>query len=74
MSYYQCRICPHCGAALDSGEICDCMNRDGTESEAKRNREAALGAANARDGRGVKGFARSIHASSMDDTTEDCKR
>lgn len=20
------RICPYCGAALDPGEICDCMN------------------------------------------------
>ena len=32
MAYY--RTCPHCGAALDPGERCDCRER--TESEARK--------------------------------------
>ena len=37
MAYY--KTCPHCGAALDPGEQCDCEEN------------AALDAANIRDGR-----------------------
>lgn len=39
MSYY--RICPHCGAHLDPGEVCDCRD----------NEKTALGAANTEGGR-----------------------
>ncbi len=37
MSYFH--TCPHCGANLDPGEACDC-----------REKKAAQGAANTRDG------------------------
>lgn len=26
MSYY--KVCPHCGAHLDPGEVCDCRNKE----------------------------------------------
>lgn len=32
MSYY--RICPHCGAALDPGEACDCQDEEKTPASA----------------------------------------
>lgn len=38
MSYY--RTCPHCGAALDPGEVCDCRAKE----------EAPAGAANTGEG------------------------
>lgn len=39
MSYF--RTCPHCGAHLDPGEVCDCQCKE----------EAAQGAANALNGK-----------------------
>lgn len=39
MSYY--RTCPHCGAHLDPGEVCDCQEKE----------EAPASAANADGGR-----------------------
>lgn len=38
MSFF--KVCPHCGAALDPCEVCDCQNE-----------EAARGAANTTDGK-----------------------
>ena len=38
MSYY--RTCPHCGAALDPGEVCDCRAKE----------EAPASASNAGEG------------------------
>lgn len=32
MSYY--RTCPHCGAALDPGEVCDCRTKEGAPASA----------------------------------------
>lgn len=26
MSYF--KVCPHCGAALDPGEVCDCRDKE----------------------------------------------
>lgn len=39
MNYY--RTCPHCGAHLDPGEVCDCW----------KNEKTAPSAANTEDGR-----------------------
>ena len=38
MAYY--RICPHCGAALDPGEHCDCKKK--TAPEAANNRSGKV--------------------------------
>lgn len=32
MSFY--RTCPHCGAALDPGEVCDCRAKEGAPASA----------------------------------------
>lgn len=32
MSYF--KICPHCGANLDPGEVCDCKNKKKTAPSA----------------------------------------
>lgn len=48
MAYY--RTCPLCGAALDLGEKCDCMNREGTTSEQGENKEKAAPVLEHRDG------------------------
>lgn len=32
MSYY--RTCPHCGAALDPGEVCDCRAKEEAPADA----------------------------------------
>lgn len=32
MSFY--RTCPHCGAALDPGEACDCRAKEGAPASA----------------------------------------
>lgn len=73
MSYYY-RTCPRCGAHLDACEICDCMNPDRTESEPRESKEkTAPGAANTQDGKGVNGFERPIHSSSLDENKEDCQ-
>ena len=39
MSYF--KACPHCGANLDPGEVCDCRDKE----------RAAQGAANTQDGK-----------------------
>lgn len=39
MSYFH--TCPHCGANLDPGEVCDCRDKE----------RAAQGAANTQDGK-----------------------
>ena len=62
MSYY--KICPHCGAHLDPGEVCDCigslyaslsagdkMKVDAKIAELLKKQKAAQGAANALDGK-----------------------
>lgn len=51
MSYY--RVCPHCGAALDPGERCDCQDK----------KKAAVSAANADNGKAERGFTTSFSAS-----------
>lgn len=67
MSYY--RTCPNCGAALDPGERCDC--REGTEGEARENREAAASATNT-DGGGVETELKNhISTSSLSDNKEE---
>ena len=54
MSYY--RTCPHCGANLDPGEVCDCRDKE----------RAAQGAANTEDGK-VEHVDHAV--STSDDTT-----
>lgn len=69
MSYY--RTCPNCGAALDPGERCDC--REGTEGEARENREAAASTTNTDGGRVERDLRDHFSASSLTETKEDCK-
>ena len=77
MSYY--RVCPHCGANLDSGEQCDCIPsmyaRLSPENRTKiddfvhsllQKERAAQGATNTQDG-GADTSDQTISAS--DDTT-----
>ena len=54
MSYY--RTCPHCGAILDPGEVCDCRDKE----------RAAQGATNTEDGK-VEHVDHAV--STSDDTT-----
>ena len=54
MSYY--KTCPHCGANLDPGEVCDCRDKE----------RAAQGAANTEDGK-VEHVDHAV--STSDDTT-----
>lgn len=70
MSYY--RTCPYCGTALDPCERCDCMNPEQTENEQRE--KATADATNIDGGKGVNGFVRPIHASSVNENKEDCKR
>lgn len=56
MYYY---TCPHCGAALDPGERCDCQDE---------NKEAASGATNTESGQKVSGIATPAH---LHDTQND---
>lgn len=56
MSYY--RVCPHCGAALDPGERCDCQGE----------KKAAVSASNADSGKAEKGFTTSIPAPNVSET------
>lgn len=60
MSYY--RTCPHCGANLDPGEVCDCRDKE----------RAAQGAANTKDG-GVEQIDKAVSASIMNETEEKVK-
>lgn len=63
MSYY--KICPHCGAHLDPGEVCDCIPSlyaclspkdraavDAKITELRNKAKAPASAANAGEGRG----------------------
>lgn len=52
MPYY--KTCPHCGAALDPGEICDCQNKE----------EAAPGATNTQSGKKVESESPNTHSTS----------
>lgn len=54
MSYY--KICPHCGAHLDPGEVCDC----------RETKKTALDATNIQDG----GAEQSLTAVSASTITE----
>lgn len=54
MSYY--RTCPHCGAALDPGEVCDCRAKE----------EAPASAANTGRG-GAEQITTAVSASSITD-------
>ena len=69
MSYY--RTCPNCGAALDPGERCDCQ--EGTEGEARENRETAASATNTDGGRVERDLRDHLSTSSLTETKEDCK-
>ena len=40
MSYY--RICPHCGAHLDPGEVCDCRDKEKTPAGAANTDEGKV--------------------------------
>lgn len=40
MSYY--RICPHCGAHLDPGEVCDCQDEEKTPAGAANTDEGKV--------------------------------
>jgi len=51
MSYF--KVCPHCGAHLDPGEVCDCRD----------NEEAPASAANAGEGKVEKGLTDQISTS-----------
>lgn len=52
MPYY--KTCPHCGAALDPGEICDCQDKE----------EAAPGATNTQSGKKVESESPNTHSTS----------
>ena len=52
MSFY--RTCPHCGAALDPGEVCDCRDKE----------EAPAGAANTGEG-GAEQIDKAVSASTI---------
>lgn len=60
MSYY--RTCPHCGAALDPGEACDCRAKEG----------APAGAANTGEG-GAEQITTAVSASIVHKDKEDCQ-
>lgn len=60
MSYY--KTCPHCGANLDPGEVCDCRDKE----------RAAQGAANTKDG-GAEQIDTVASTSIMNETEEKVK-
>ena len=60
MSYFH--TCPHCGANLDPGEVCDCRDKE----------RAAQGAANTKDG-GAEQIDKAVSASIMNETEEKVK-
>ena len=60
MSYF--KTCPHCGANLDPGEVCDCRDKE----------RAAQGAANTKDG-GAEQIDTAASTSIMNETEEKVK-
>lgn len=84
MSYY--KTCPHCGAHLDPGEVCECvktMYQRLTPENKKRVNEtidtllaeqkrSRPGAANAGDGK-VEQINHAVSASIVSENEEDCK-
>ena len=60
MSYFH--TCPHCGANLDPGEVCDCRDKE----------RAAQGAANTKDG-GAEQIDTAASTSIMNETEEKVK-
>ena len=76
MSYY--KICPHCGAHLDPGEVCDCIPSlyaclspkdraavDAKITELRNKAKAPASAANAGEGRVEKGLTDQISTSTI---------
>lgn len=61
MPYY--RICPLCGAALDPGEPCDCLDKE----------EAAPSATNTQSGKVESEILKPTSASILPDIKEDCQ-
>lgn len=35
------RVCEHCGAALDAGEVCDCRDEDDIHDEKEKEKRLA---------------------------------
>ncbi len=60
MSYY--KTCPHCGAHMDPGEVCDCRDEEKTP----------VGAANTDEG-GVEQIEKAVSTSIMNETEEKVK-
>lgn len=56
MSYY--RVCPHCGAALDPGERCDCQDE----------KKAAAGVRSTSNGKAGYEFTNQIPAPNVSET------
>ena len=62
MSYY--RTCPRCGAHLDPGEICDCLDVEAKLLIAHvTDKKTARGAANTTDGKVEQSLTDAVSAS-----------